>query len=70
MHDQALKAAVSLLDKAQAYIEASRELLLRGESAASVEAALEAAKYLQLIRLLRTELEPTQVIAEGRKAAE
>ena len=61
---------MSLLDKAQTCIGLSQELLLRGETAASIEVALEAAKYLQLIRLLRTELKPTQVIAELRKAAE
>ena len=61
---------MSLLDKAQACIELSQELLLRGETAASIQVALEAAKYLQLIRLLRAELKPTQVIAELRKAAE
>jgi hypothetical protein len=44
---------VSLLDKAQACIEMSHELLLAGDNAGSLECALEAAKYLQLIRLLR-----------------
>ena len=34
----------------------SQELLLAGEAAGSLECALEAAKYLQLIRLLRQEL--------------
>jgi hypothetical protein len=51
---QGRKAArVSLLDKAQASIEMSEELLLAGEAAGSLECALEAAKYLRLIRLLR-----------------
>jgi len=44
---------MSLLDKAQACIEMSRELLLAGDNAGSLECALEAAKYLQLIKLFR-----------------
>jgi hypothetical protein len=44
---------VSLLDKAQACMEMSEELLLAGELAGSLECALAAAKYLQLIRFLR-----------------
>jgi hypothetical protein len=47
---------MSLLDKAQACIEMSRELLLAGDNAGSLECALEAAKYLQLIRLFRQNL--------------
>jgi hypothetical protein len=44
---------VSLLAKAQACMEMSEELLLAGDSVGSLECALAAAKYLQLIRLLR-----------------
>jgi hypothetical protein len=44
---------MSLLDKAQACIVMSQELLVAGDNAGSLECALEAAKYLQLIRLLR-----------------
>jgi hypothetical protein len=47
---------MSLLDKAQACIEMSQELLYRGDNAGSLECALEAAKYLQLIRLLRQDV--------------
>ena len=47
---------MSLLDKAQGCIEMSQELLYAGDHAGSLECALEAAKYLQLIRLLRQEL--------------
>jgi hypothetical protein len=47
---------VNLLDKAQACIEMSRELLLAGDNAGSLECALEAAKYLQLIKLFRQNL--------------
>ena len=44
---------MSLLSKAQACMEMSEELLLAGDNAGSLECVLEAAKYLQLIRLLR-----------------
>lgn len=47
---------MSLLSKAEMLIKASQEALLAGDNAASIELALEAAKYLRLIRLLRTEL--------------
>jgi hypothetical protein len=47
---------VSLLAKAHACIEISQELLFAGDNAGSLACALEAAKYLQLIRLLRQEL--------------
>ena len=55
-----------MLDNAQLCIHLSQEALLEGDNARSIQLALEAAKYLQLIRLLRTELSP----AELRKAAE
>jgi hypothetical protein len=44
---------VSLLSKAQACIEMSEELLLAGEVVGALECALEAAKYLQMIRFFR-----------------
>jgi hypothetical protein len=44
---------MGLLEKARECIEMSQELLNRGDNAGSLECALEAAKYLQLIRLLR-----------------
>ena len=47
---------MSLLSKAQACIEMSQELFLAGEVAGALECALEAAKYLQIIRLFRQEL--------------
>ena len=56
---------MSLLDKAQVCIAMSQELLLAGDNAGSLECALEAAKCLQLIRLLRQELKVTEL----RKAA-
>ena len=46
---------MSLLEKAQRCIELSQELLFQGDCAGSLECALEAAKYLQVIRLLRQE---------------
>ena len=46
---------ISLLSEAQILIKASQEALFAGDNAASIELALEAAKYLQLIRLLRTD---------------
>ena len=46
---------MSLLEKAQQCITMSQELLYQGNNAGSLECALEAAKYLQLIRLLRQE---------------
>jgi hypothetical protein len=49
---------MSLLEKAQACIEMSQELLYNGETAGSLECALEAAKYLRLVRLLRQEVTP------------
>ena len=57
---------MSLLDKAQTCIQMSQQLLLKGDNAGSLECALEAAKYLQLIRIFRQELKG----AELRKAAE
>jgi hypothetical protein len=57
---------VSLLSKAQVCIEMSQQLLLAGDNAGSLECALEAAKYLQLIRLFRQELKGDDL----RKAAE
>jgi hypothetical protein len=57
---------VSLLSKAQLCIEMSQQLLMAGDNAGSLECALEAAKYLQLIRLLRQELKGDGL----RKAAE
>jgi hypothetical protein len=44
---------MSLLEKAQACIKMSEELLYSGDQAGSLELAMEAAKYLQLIRLFR-----------------
>jgi len=44
---------MSLLEKARECIGMSEELLYAGDNAGSLECALEAAKYLQLIRLLR-----------------
>jgi hypothetical protein len=44
---------MSLLEKAQECIEMSQELLYAGDNAGSLACALEAAKYLKLIRLLR-----------------
>jgi hypothetical protein len=44
---------MGLLEKARESIEKSQELLYRGDNAGSLECAFEAAKYLQLIRLLR-----------------
>jgi hypothetical protein len=46
---------MSLLEKAQECLAMSQELLFQGDNAGSLECALEAAKYLQLIRLLRVE---------------
>jgi hypothetical protein len=46
---------MSLLEKAQQCLTMSQELLYQGNNAGSLECALEAAKYLQLIRLLRRE---------------
>jgi len=57
---------VKMLDNAQLCIHLSQEALLEGDNARSIQLALEAAKYLQLIRLLRTELSPVEL----RKAAE
>jgi len=57
---------VSLLSKAQLCIEMSQQLLMAGDNAGSLECALEAAKYLQLIRLLRLELKGDKL----RKAAQ
>jgi hypothetical protein len=53
---------MSLLEKAQKCITLSQALLLEGDNAGSLECALEAAKYLQLIRLLRQGFmsEPTE----------
>jgi hypothetical protein len=45
---------MSLLKKAQKCLVMSQELLFQGDNAGSIACALEAAKYLQLIRLLRT----------------
>jgi hypothetical protein len=44
---------MSLLEKAQEWIGKSEELLYAGDSAGSLACALEAAKYLKLIRQLR-----------------
>jgi hypothetical protein len=44
---------MSLLEKAEVCIKRSQELLYAGDRAGSLEYALEAAKYLQLIRLFR-----------------
>jgi hypothetical protein len=44
---------MSLLEKAQHCITMSQELLYAGNNAGSLECALEAAKYLQLIRLFQ-----------------
>jgi hypothetical protein len=49
---------MSLLEKAQQCITMSQELLYAGDNAGSLECALEAAKYLQLLRLLRQEVRP------------
>lgn len=57
---------MSLLDKAQACIEMSQELLYDGDRTGSLAYAIQAAQYLQLIRLLRQELKGAQL----RKAAE
>jgi hypothetical protein len=46
---------MSLLEKARGCIAMSEELLYAGDNAGSLECALEAAKYLKLIRLLREE---------------
>ena len=46
-------AAMSLLDKAEQCLAMSQELLFQGDNAGSIVYALEAAKYLQLIRLFR-----------------
>jgi hypothetical protein len=53
------KIKMSLLDKAWQCIEMSQEALRQGDNAASLELALAAAKYLQLIRLLRQEVNPS-----------
>jgi hypothetical protein len=47
---------MSLLEKAQECIRMSEELLYAGENAGSLACALEAAKYVQLIKLLREEV--------------
>jgi hypothetical protein len=44
---------MSLLAKAQECIAMAEELLYAGDHAGSLECALEAAKYVQLIKLLR-----------------
>jgi hypothetical protein len=44
---------MSLLEKAEGCIKRSQELLYMGDNAGSLELALEAAQYLQLIRLFR-----------------
>ena len=49
---------VSLLEKAQKCLEMSQELLFAGDNAGSLACALQAARYLQLIRLLRQEVNP------------
>ena len=51
---------MSLLEKAQRCLEMSQELLFAGDNAGSIECALEAAKYLQLIKLLRQEVNPDE----------
>ena len=47
---------MNLMIKAETLLKASQNALLANDNAASIELALEAAKYLQLIRLLRTEI--------------
>ena len=49
---------MSLLEKAQECIAMSEELLFAGDNAGSLACALEAARYLQLIKLLRQEVNP------------
>lgn len=49
---------MSLLEKAQECIAMSEELLFAGDNAGSLACALEAARYLQLIRLLCEEVNP------------
>jgi hypothetical protein len=49
---------MSLLEKAQECIRMSEKLLFNGDNAGSIQCAMEAAKYLQLIRLLRQEVTP------------
>ena len=47
---------MSLLEKARTYLAMSQELLYAGDNAGSLACALEAAKYLQLIKLLRQDV--------------
>jgi hypothetical protein len=51
---------MSLLEKAQESLEMSQELLFAGDNAGSLACALQAAKYLQLIKLLRQKVNPDE----------
>ena len=61
---------MSLLKKARQCLEMSQELLYAGDNAGSMECAVEAAKYLKLIKLLREGVNPDEQPEPDRLAGD